>query len=165
MLELKYEPYNLLHERVKEFKFEDSDPDQLEKDMIELMLSNKGIGLAANQVGLDQSVFIMGSNEISGFCKPQIFINPFIIKYSDEQTLHTEGCLSFPGLFMKIKRPSSIEVAYQEKNGNIVEARIDGYMAKAFQHEFDHLNGICFTDKVSKIKLDMAVKKLIKNRR
>ena len=165
MLELKYEPHHLLHKKVQEFKFDGSDPELLEKSMIDIMRANKGLGLAANQVDLDQRVFVMGSYDISGFCKPQMFINPYITKYSEESSLDTEGCLSFPGLYMKIKRPSIIEVVFQEKNGNIFEARIDGYMAKAFQHELDHLDGICFTDKVSKTKLDMAIKKLTKDRR
>ena len=165
MLELKYEPYELLHTKVKDFVFDEHDVNEIEKTMINIMHSNKGIGLAANQVGLDARVFVMGTNNVGGFCEPQIFINPYITKYSEESLSHTEGCLSFPRVFLNVKRPVWIEAVYQDINGNTIESKIDGYMAKVFQHEHDHLEGICFTNRVSKLKLEMALKKFIKGNR
>lgn len=136
--------------------------EELEKSMIDFMLNSNGIGLAANQIGLTKRVFVMGSNNIPGFPKPFALFNPKIISSSQEQTLDEEGCLSYPGLFLKIKRPDWIIAEYQNSKGDIVEARFEGYLAKCFQHELDHLEGICFVDKVSQLKLQLAMKKLKK---
>jgi peptide deformylase len=76
--------------------------------------------------------------------------------------LDQEGCLSYPGLFLTVKRPKSIVAEYQNSQGDIIEARFEGYLAKCFQHELDHLDGICFVDKVSQMKLNLAMKKLRK---
>jgi peptide deformylase len=142
----------------------DSNAEQLEKDMIEFMIANRGIGLAANQIGLTKRVFVMGSNNIPGFPKPFALFNPKIIETSSETILDQEGCLSYPGLYLTIKRPSWIVAEYQNTKGDIIEARFDGYLAKCFQHELDHLNGICFVDIVSPMKLNLAMKKLRKNK-
>jgi peptide deformylase len=129
------------------------------------MRRNYGVGLAANQVGLNARLFVMGTDNIEGFITPQIFINPHITKASTERQLDKEGCLSFPGLWLKVERPTWIEAIYQDTKGNWHEIRAEGYMAKAFQHEYDHLAGICFTDRVGRLKLEMAVKKMRKAKR
>jgi len=165
MLELKYEPYELLHKKVKDFVFEEHDVEELEKNMINIMRLNRGIGLAANQIGLDARVFVMGTDKVEGFCEPQIIINPYITGYSEEIKSDKEGCLSFPRVFLDVKRPIWIEAVYQDIKGNTIESKIDGYLAKVFQHECDHLDGICFTDRVSKLKLDIALRKIIKGNR
>jgi peptide deformylase len=166
MYELKIEPYDMLHRPVKPFEFNsDTDPAMLENQMIDLMIKNRGIGLAANQIGLNSQVFVIGSKIISGFIQPQAFFNPVITKVSETSSLDEEGCLSFPGLMMKIKRPTWIEASYQNIKGEWVHVKADGYLAKVFQHEFDHLHGICFTDRAGKLKVDMAIKKLLKKRR
>lgn len=161
MFKLHLEPHELLHKPVEKFNF-DTDPVKLEKDMIDTMLRFNGIGLAANQIGLNARVFVMGSNSISGFIEPRIFINPYITEVSEETSLDKEGCLSFPKLFLKVRRPTWIKAIFQDTNQNWVEIKADGYMAKCFQHEFDHLSGICFTNRVTKLKIDMALKKLRK---
>lgn len=166
MYKLNLEPYDLLHKSVDKFDFSgDLDPKQIEKEMIQIMTENHGLGLAANQIGLNAQVFVLGSNELPGFVKPQAFFNPVITKVSNNKTLSKEGCLSFPGLFMNISRPDWIEASYQDVDGNWLNVRADGYVAKAFQHEFDHLHGICFTDRAGRVKLDMALKKMQKKRR
>ena len=104
----------------------------------------------------------MGSNNIPGFPVPFAVFNPRIISSSEEQTLDEEGCLSYPGLFLKVKRPDWILTEYQNSKGDVIEARFEGYLAKCFQHELDHLEGICFVDKVSQLKLQLAMKKLKK---
>lgn len=142
----------------------DGDAIQLEKDMIEFMLTNKGIGLAANQVGLAKRVFVMGSNRIEGFPAPFAVFNPVIKEASTELVLDEEGCLSYPGLYLRLKRPSWIIAEYQDSNGDLKEIRADGYLAKCFQHEYDHLNGVCFVDRVSQMKLNLAMKKIRKNK-
>lgn len=162
-MEFKLGPHNTLVEKSIDWNFEtDGDAKQLEKDMIDFMLANHGIGLAANQIGIARRVFVMGSNNIDGFPAPFAVFNPVIKEVSDEQILDQEGCLSYPGLFLMVKRPSWIVAEYQDSDGNINEIKVDGYLAKCFQHEYDHLNGICFVDKVSQMKLNLAMKKIRK---
>ena len=165
MFELHYEPYELLHRAVDKFDFETQDAEKIQDEMIRVMVSQDGIGLAANQVGFNHSVFVIGSNNIPGFIKPQAFFNPKIIRVSVEEKIDREGCLSYPGLWLKVKRPVWVEAAYQNYKGDWEEVRVDGYLAKCFQHEFDHLNGICFIDRVGRLKLEMALKKMSKDRR
>lgn len=143
----------------------DGDAKALEQDMIKFMLMNNGIGLAANQIGLTKQVFVMGSNVMVGFPKPFAAFNPRIIAVSDETTVEKEGCLSYPGLWLSIKRPKSIRVEYQDSDANTITADIDGYAARCFLHEYDHLNGTCFVDIVSPLKLQLAMKKLRKQYR
>lgn len=165
MFKLHAEPFELLHTPVKDFDFNTQDPEQIEREMIAIMEDYSGLGLAANQIGLDSRIFIMGSNNINGFCKPQAFINPTITKYGHHLTTDKEGCLSFPTLFLNVKRPSTIQATYYNIKGDLLEINVSGYMAKCFQHEFDHLNGTCYTDRVSKLKLNMALKRLIKKQK
>lgn len=141
----------------------DRDAEQLEHDMITFMLNNRGIGLAANQVGLTKRLFTIGASDIPGFPMPFALFNPQILESSKEMVLDTEGCLSYPGLYLKIKRPSWVIAAYFNSKGDLIEAKFDGYLAKCFQHELDHLNGTCFVDIVSPLKLQLAIKKLRKN--
>jgi peptide deformylase len=130
--------------------------------MCEFMIASNGIGLAANQIDIAKRVFVMGSNNIPGFPAPFAVFNPKIVEASTEIVLDQEGCLSYPGLFLTVKRPSWIVAEYQNAKGDVIEARFEGYLAKCFQHELDHLDGVCFVDKVSQMKLNLAMKKLRK---
>ena len=164
-MEYKLGPHQSLEIKSDEWDFKlDQDPEKLEHDMIEFMITNRGIGLAANQIGLTKRVFVMGSDNIPGFPKPFALFNPLIIEASKDLVLDQEGCLSYPGLYLSVKRPSWIVAAYQDSHGTTREVKIDGYLSKCFQHELDHLNGICFVDKVSRLKLNLAMKKLRKNK-
>jgi peptide deformylase len=164
-MEFKLGPHNTLVEVSSNWNFEtDGDAKQLESEMIDFMLANKGIGLAANQIGIAKRVFVMGSNNIEGFPVPFAVFNPVIKEASSDLVLDEEGCLSYPGLFLKLKRPSWIVAEYQDSEGNLKEIRADGYLAKCFQHEYDHLNGVCFVDRVSQMKLNLAMKKIRKNK-
>jgi len=165
MLKLHAEPFELLHKPVQDFDFNIHDPIAIAKEMNDIMKRYNGIGLAANQVGLDARIFIMGSDNIEGFCKPQAFINPKILKFGDELKLDKEGCLSFPTLYLNVKRPTTIEASFFDVNGNEQTITVSGYMAKCFQHEYDHLDGVCYTNRVSKLKLDMAINKLLKKQK
>ncbi len=138
----------------------DGDAEKLEHDMVNFMLTMNGIGLAANQINLNKRVFVMGSNNIVGFPKPFALFNPKIVGASQEQVSDKEGCLSYPGLYLMVKRPKWILAEYQDVKGNLNEIKIDGYLSKCFQHEYDHLDGICFVDRVSQLKLNLAMKKL-----
>ncbi len=142
----------------------DGDAEKLENDLCHFMQKNMGIGLAANQIGLTKNVFAIGSENIPGFPKPFAVFNPKIISLSEDTELFKEGCLSFPGLWLNIKRPKKIQVQYQNSKGDIIDAEIDGLIARCFQHEYDHLNGICFVDIVSPMKLQLAMQKLRKQK-
>lgn len=162
-MEFKLGPHDSLIQQSEPWNFSvDLDAELLEKEMIEFMLSAKGIGLAANQVGLTKRVFVMGSENIPGFPKPFALFNPRILESSQEQVLDQEGCLSYPGLFLMVKRPAWVVAEYQNSKGDLIEAKFEGYLAKCFQHELDHLDGVCFVDKVSQMKLQLAMKKLRK---
>ncbi len=162
-MNFKLGPHTSLVESSTDWVFgSDGDAKELEKSMIEFMLSNNGIGLAANQLGFTKNVFVIGSKNIPGFPEPFAVFNPKILKFSEETELFKEGCLSYPDLWLNVKRPKSIVVEYQNSNGDTIEAEMDGLVARCFQHEYDHLMGICFVDKVSAMKLQLAMKKLRK---
>jgi peptide deformylase len=124
------------------------------------MKLHNGLGLSANQCGVFERLFIIGSGENVWAC-----INPKIISFSDDIIKEKEGCLSFPGLSVTIDRPKWVEVEYYNENGGQVQMRFDGLTARCFQHELDHMNGIRMIDKVKPLALEMAKKqqkKLIK---
>jgi len=156
-MNLIYYPNEFLDKQVAEVNLEDPgfDPKELKEQMIDCMLTNNGIGLSANQVGLDKQVFVMGDSlENSSIC-----INPTVIQYTSETILDVEGCLSFPNIFVKVKRPKEILAKWYNENLEEQVVKIEGYSAKCYLHEWDHLHGITFKDRVSKIKWDMATKK------
>ena len=162
-MEFKLGPHQSLVQRSEDWNFlTDQSAEQLEKSMRDFMIEANGIGLAANQIGITKRVFVMGSNNIPGFPVPFAIFNPRIVEASTEMVTDQEGCLSYPGLFLTVKRPSWIVAEYQNAKGDTIEARFEGYLAKCFQHELDHLDGICFVDKVSPLKLNLAMKKLRK---
>lgn len=164
-MEFKLGPQPTLVEKSSEWTFgQDGDSIELEKQMIEFMLANRGIGLAANQIGLAKRVFVMGSENISGFPIPFALYNPKIVDQSSNTVLDQEGCLSYPGLYLTVKRPEWVVAEYQNSKGDLIEAKFDGYLSKCFQHELDHLDGICFVDRVSQLKLNLAMKKLRKHK-
>ncbi len=162
-MDFKLGPHNSLVEKSTDWIFnQDDDAELLEKNLCEFMLANNGIGLAANQVNITKRVFVMGSNNIQGFPQPFALFNPKILEVSKETIADKEGCLSYPGLFLMVKRPQWVVAQYQDSQGNVKEIKVDGYLSKCFQHEYDHLDGICFVDKVSQLKLKYAMKKLRK---
>ncbi len=164
-MEFKLGPHDSLVEVSTPWEFgADGDAEALEKSMIDFMIESKGIGLAANQIGITKRVFVMGSNNIEGFPSPFALFNPVIKEASSELVLDEEGCLSYPGLYLKVKRPTWVLAEYQDSRGNTHEIKVDGYISKCFQHELDHLNGVCFVDRVSQMKLQLAMKKLRKNK-
>jgi peptide deformylase len=124
------------------------------------MKLHNGLGLSANQCGVFERLFVIGSGDNVWAC-----INPEILACSDDIAKDREGCLSFPGLSVSIDRPSWVEVQYFEENGKQVQKRFEGLTARCFQHELDHMNGIRMIDKVKPLALQMArekQKKLIK---
>jgi len=156
-MELIYYPNKFLNKEVKTVDLENPgfDPKELKKEMVDFMLANNGIGLSANQIGLDAQVFVMGDKEDNS----TLCINPTVLQYTSETEDDYEGCLSFPNVFVKVKRPKEILAEFYDENLEKQTVKIEGYSAKCYLHELDHLLGITFKDRVSKLKWDMAIKK------
>ena len=129
--------------------------------MVEIMLNNNGIGLAANQVEFDGQVFVMGDKEDNA----TICINPQILQHTEETVQDIEGCLSFPGIYVNVTRPKEILAEWYDENLEKQTVKVGGYSAKCFLHEWDHLQGVTFKDRVSKLKWNMAVKKATNKRK
>ena len=167
-MEFKLGPYESLAQTSTEWLFDSVESKaqarELENSMIDFMIANKGIGLAANQIGITKRVFTIGSNNIKGFPFPFAAFNPKVISASTEEDLTEEGCLSYPDLWLKVKRPTNIVVEYQDCDSNTHTVEMSGLIARCFQHELDHLNGVCFVDKVSPMRLQLAMKKLRKRK-
>ena len=128
-------------------------------NMFETMKNYGGIGLSANQVGKPYRLFVMGDNLQINKGQKWVCINPEITDMSKETIRYKEGCLTFPFLFLDIERPQDISVEYLDENLEKKEEHMTGIVARCFQHEFDHMQGIVFTEHVSKLKLEMALKK------
>ena len=135
-----------------------NDIEKFEYDYVNLMKNNFGMGLAANQIGLTKRFFAIGHDTFDIFQKPVIIWNPRLIKTSEEKVIDVEGCLSFTGIWLKVERPKTCEVEYETTQGTKQTARLDGMESKCFQHELDHLEGITFNKRVSKLRWDMARK-------
>ena len=138
------------------------DIEKFEHDMINLMVNARGMGLAANQIGITKRFLAFGHESFDKIQKPAIIWNPSVVRESDEKTVDEEGCLSFLGVFVKVVRPKLVTVKWENKKGETLMQHLDGMESKCFQHENDHLNGITFNTKVSKLRWDMAQKKLEK---
>lgn len=129
------------------------DPVQLYTDLAETMLHHNGLGLAAPQIGIPYRVAVIRSDPILGL------FNPRIIDASGEIAVLEEGCLSFPGLYVKVPRHRIIRVRFASAVGEVSTERFEDITAKVIQHEVDHLNGKIFTENIPKIQLAMACKK------
>jgi peptide deformylase len=133
---------------------------EVEDTMLGLMKSHNGIGLAANQVGLDRRVFVMRTKDGREFGA----FNPTILTAEDE-VLGEEGCLSFPDLWLDVPRYRKITAMYLDTTAEKRIIELEGIDARCFQHELDHLDGVCFTDTLSPLKLALALKKSQKKRK
>jgi len=134
------------------------DKEKFESDMVKLMLDERGMGLAANQIGITKRFFAIGHDSFDTFQKHAIIWNPQVINSSEEKVIDIEGCLSFKNVFVKVERPKVIEVQYETTQGKTRFAKLDGMESKCFQHELDHLDGITFNKRVSKLRWQMANK-------
>jgi peptide deformylase len=142
----------VLNSEVQEFDFEEPpiDPLELTYSLVHTMVTNKGLGLAANQLGLPYRVFAMQATPFI------VCFNPRIVDMSVKQVLLDEGCLTFPNFYVKIKRPETIKVRYTEPNGEIQTRSFTGMSSRVFQHELDHLNGILFLERATKYHKEQA---------
>ena len=137
------------------FNFDTVDASMLTNVMFDRMSEMGGAALSAPQVGLDLCMFVMGIDQ----AKIEVF-NPTIISYSNEEVLMNEGSLTFPGILVIVKRPEAVTVEYYNKNGELQQNEFKGLTARIFQHAFDHLQGTSIKDRVSKLKWDLATKRL-----
>lgn len=145
----------ILRQKTSRFDFTNppTDPIQLARTLAEEMIKHKALGIAAPQLGLPYRVFCIASNPI--IC----MFNPVIADQSSEEVLLEEGCISFPNLIVKKKRPKIIKVRYAQPNSEYMTQKFVGVTARTILHELDHLNGILFFDDCTKLQLEMAMKK------
>jgi len=160
--------------RVKSAPVEAVD-DELRKlidDMFETMYDAPGIGLAAIQIGVPKQVLVIDLQDRDSeeeaaepARNPLVFINPELYDPSEEQSVYNEGCLSVPEQFAEVERPATVHARWLDEKGEKHDEQIDGLLATCLQHEMDHLEGILFIDHLSRLKREMILKKLKKEKR
>ena len=161
--ELQEEASKVLRTPPAEFDFINpiDDPKEIEKKLVEIMDKFGGLGLSANQVGLDARVFVMKTADKGTVA----FFNPEFTKVSQETDLMKEGCLSFPDIYLMIKRSKQVEMKYYDSDGVQHVLMLEGLGARCVQHEVDHLNGIIFLQRASQMKVERALKARPKERK
>lgn len=150
ILEIKKLNEPVLREKCKRVERVDEKIRKLIVDMVQTMKKGQGIGLAAPQVGVSKRVIVVQTD--LGGQRILALVNPKIIKKSQEKEIAEEGCLSFPGIFLEIKRAKEVEVEGLDIKGKKIKLKTKGLLARVFQHEMDHLNGILFFNRLSFIK-------------
>ena len=164
------EPDPVLRQKSQPVDKVDDSVKKLMDDMVETMYDAPGIGLAAIQVGVAKRVIVMDVSRDRDKDKepkknPMYFVNPEIIWKSEEKFTYEEGCLSVPSQFAEIDRSKQCHVKYLDYNGHSQELKAEGLLATCIQHEIDHLEGILFIDYLSKLKKDIIIKKLSKQKK
>ena len=157
------EPDPFLRQESKDVEKVDDEIRKLMDDMLETMYAAPGIGLAAIQVGVPKNVIVIDLSKEEK--KPLYFVNPKIITKSKNNSTYEEGCLSVPGQFAEIDRPNQCHISYLDYEGKKKELKTEGLLATCIQHEMDHLKGILFIDYLSKLKKNLIVKKLSKQKK
>lgn len=153
-MELVNENSEILRTKCIDYDFDiDGDPMPIIEKMTKVMFENNGIGLALPQVGINSRIFIMGNKDLLVAC-----INPVIVNYRGLRK-DQEGCLSFPNLWLNVNRASEIDVRFYQVDGTVKEVTLNGLMARVYQHELEHLDGICFDTKISRVSLNLAKKR------
>ena len=161
-MKLVLDPDPILKQKAVEWDFTvDTNAEEVEAEMIQIMKAFKGRGLAGNQVGLLKRVFTIHLDQTG---ETLAMFNPRIVESTSACQTAEEGCLSFPNLWLTVKRPNKIDVEYLDKTGKECKITLTGIDARCFLHELDHLDGITFTDKVSPMTVLLARKKQRKNK-
>ena len=157
-LDLLTEDHPVLHKEPLTWIFDppQADPKLMYEIMLENMVYHHGLGLSANQIGMPVKVFAMRIDESDNVI---VCFNPKILKESKQMVMMTEGCLSFPSLYLNKRRPETLSVKYQNADGDFIDAHFEGLAARVFHHEMDHMMGKTFLDGVSKILLQSARRK------
>lgn len=165
LMEVVWAPDPVLKTKCKPVEEVDDQVRTLMNDMLETMYKNRGIGLAASQVGVLKRVIVV---DVAGFKgekeepRPMFMANPVITRFSDERVVGEEGCLSLPDLYADVERAETISVEYLDENGEKQSLEADGVLSVCIQHEVDHIDGILFVDHISSLKRNMFLKKMVK---
>ena len=159
------EPDPILRKKSSPLEKVDDQTRKLMKDMLETMYKAPGIGLAATQVGILKRIIVIDISKNEEKKTPLFLVNPEIIFRSKNTSVYEEGCLSLPGQFAEIERPAECHLKYINFDGKTKELKADGLLSTCIQHEVDHLNGILFIDYLSKLKKNMIIKKLLKQKK
>lgn len=122
---------------------------ELARDMLRSMYAASGIGLAAPQVGVHKQLLVIDLDPENAAAPPMVLINPEITSFGAGLDTYEEGCLSIPGVYLDVVRPSVVEVSYRDEMGRPQKLRADNLLARCIQHELDHLNGVLFVDRVT----------------
>tara|TARA_Y100000741_G_C17994454_1_gene453429 strand:+ start:22 stop:546 length:525 start_codon:yes stop_codon:yes gene_type:complete len=159
------EPDPILRKKCSPLEKVDDQTRKLMKDMLETMYKAPGIGLAAIQIGILKRIVVIDISKDEEKKSPLFLVNPEIIFRSKNTSVYEEGCLSLPGQFAEIERPAECHLKYLDFDGKTKELKADGLLSTCIQHEVDHLNGILFIDYLSKLKKNMIIKKLLKQKK
>ena len=159
------EPNKILRQVSKPVVTVNETEQKLMDDMLDTMYAAKGIGLAAIQIGIPKRIIVMDISKDQDKNEPMYFVNPIIKNKNIKKSIYEEGCLSVPGQFAEVERPSKCEVEYLDYHGQKKVLKAEGLLATCIQHEMDHLEGILFIDYLSKLKKSMIIKKLSKQKR
>ena len=159
------EPDPILRKKSTTLETVDDSTRKLLDDMLQTMYNAPGIGLAAVQIGILKRIIVIDVSKKEEEKKPLFLINPEITYQSKETSIYEEGCLSLPGHFAEIERPAKCKINYIDYHGKKAELAAEGLLSTCVQHEIDHLNGILFIDYLSKLKKDMIIKKLTKQKK
>tara|TARA_Y100001970_G_scaffold59935_1_gene76343 strand:+ start:24 stop:548 length:525 start_codon:yes stop_codon:yes gene_type:complete len=165
MRKILIEPDPILRKKCSPLEKVDDQTRKLMKDMLETMYKAPGIGLAAIQIGILKRIIVIDISKDEEKKNPLFLINPEITFRSKNTSVYEEGCLSLPGQFAEIERPAECHLKYLDFDGKIKELKAEGLLSTCIQHEVDHLNGILFIDYLSKLKKNMIIKKLLKQKK
>lgn len=138
----------VLRQPAKRISKVDAEVRQLVRDMLQTMYSADGIGLAAPQVAVHKQLIVVDLQPDEPANPPFVLINPMVTRTTQDLSVTQEGCLSIPGVYLDVKRPSAIEVSYKDENGRPQKLAAQGLLACCIQHEIDHLKGVLFVDRV-----------------
>ena len=169
VLKLYTYPEPVLKKKAQKVDKVDDETRQLLDDMLETMYADAGVGLAAPQVGVSKRIVVIDvhqeDDEETGELRkgtPLFLVNPSIIWHSDEKVCGEEGCLSVPGQRAEVERYAQVKVHYTDYHGKEQEVLGEGLLAVCLQHELDHLDGVLYIDRISRLKRQMIIKKLLK---
>jgi peptide deformylase len=164
-LKLRIVPDPVLRKVAQKVPSMDKDTSRFMHAMLETMYENRGIGLAAPQVGELRRVIVMDVADEQSPDKAILMANPEITWKSEDTFTYKEGCLSIPGQFAEVTRPKKVRVAYIDEKGKPQELEAEDLLSSCVQHEIDHLNGVLFVDYLSKMRRDMMLKRVEKERK
>jgi peptide deformylase len=154
-----------LKAKAKRVEKVDAEIRRLMDDMLETMYAAPGIGLAAPQVGALVRVVVIDIGKTEADRNPLFMANPEIVEVSEDDNTYEEGCLSVPTHYAEVVRPRQVKVRFLDHQNEIRELEADGLMATCIQHEMDHLDGVLFIDRISSLKRNMILRKLVKTKK